>query len=121
MRVLKPGGHLLAFAGTRTYHRLATAIEAASFEIRDQLVWLYGNGKPSGKRPADPFRDLATMLKPAHEAIVLARRPPVSGPIVENLTRKGTGALRVDDCRISGGRWPTNVLLDEEAATLLDG
>jgi DNA modification methylase len=45
-RVLKPGGHLLAFGGTRTYHRLATAIEDAGFEIRDQIGWLYGTGFP---------------------------------------------------------------------------
>ena len=46
LRVLKPGGHLLAFGGTRTYHRLACAIEDAGFEIRDSLTWLYGSGFP---------------------------------------------------------------------------
>ena len=46
MRVLKPGGHLVAFGGTRTYHRLACAIEDAGFEIRDMLAWLYGSGFP---------------------------------------------------------------------------
>ena len=46
MRVLKPGGHLLAFSGTRTYHRMACAIEDAGFEIRDQIMWLYGSGFP---------------------------------------------------------------------------
>jgi DNA modification methylase len=45
-RVLKPGGHLLAFGGTRTVHRLACAIEDAGFEIRDQVVWMYGSGFP---------------------------------------------------------------------------
>jgi DNA modification methylase len=45
-RVLKPGGHLLAFGGTRTYHRLACAVEDAGFEIRDSLIWLYGSGFP---------------------------------------------------------------------------
>ncbi len=45
-RVLKPGGHLLAFGGTRTYHRLTCAIEDAGFEIRDCLAWLYGSGFP---------------------------------------------------------------------------
>lgn len=44
LRVLKPGGHALVFAGTRTMHRMGTAIEAAGFEIRDQIAWLYGNG-----------------------------------------------------------------------------
>ncbi len=46
LRVLKPGGHLLAFGGSRTYHRLACAIEDAGFEIRDQLLWIYGSGFP---------------------------------------------------------------------------
>jgi DNA modification methylase len=46
LRVLKPGGYLLAFGGTRTYHRLACAIEDAGFEIRDCLMWLYGSGFP---------------------------------------------------------------------------
>jgi hypothetical protein len=46
LRVLKPGGHLLAFGGTRTYHRLACAIEDAGFEVRDSITWLYGSGFP---------------------------------------------------------------------------
>jgi len=46
LRVLKPGGHLVAFSGTRTYHRMAVAIEDAGFEIRDQLAWAYGSGFP---------------------------------------------------------------------------
>jgi DNA modification methylase len=46
LRVLKPGGHLLAFGGTRTYHRLACALEDAGFEIRDCLIWMYGSGFP---------------------------------------------------------------------------
>lgn len=46
LRVLKPGGHIVAFSGTRTYHRLAVAIEDAGFEIRDQLAWTYGSGFP---------------------------------------------------------------------------
>jgi len=46
LRVLKPGGHLVAFGGTRTYHRLATALEDAGFEIRDCLAWMYGSGFP---------------------------------------------------------------------------
>lgn len=46
LRVLKPGGHLLAFGGARTYHRLAVAIEDAGFEIRDQIMWVYGQGFP---------------------------------------------------------------------------
>ena len=48
-RVLKPGGHLLAFGGTRTYHRMTVAIEDAGFEIRDSLHWIYGSGFPKGQ------------------------------------------------------------------------
>jgi hypothetical protein len=46
LRILKPGGHLLAFSGTRTYHRMACAIEDAGFEVRDCISWLYGSGFP---------------------------------------------------------------------------
>ena len=46
LRILKPGGHLLAFGGTRTYHRMACAIEDAGFEVRDMLEWIYASGFP---------------------------------------------------------------------------
>jgi site-specific DNA-methyltransferase (adenine-specific) len=46
LRVLKPGAHLVAMGGTRTYHRLVSAVEVAGFEIRDTLTWLYGQGFP---------------------------------------------------------------------------
>jgi DNA modification methylase len=46
LRILKPGGHLLAFGGSRTWHRLACAVEDAGFEIRDSIAWLYGSGFP---------------------------------------------------------------------------
>lgn len=46
LRVLKPGGHLLSFGGTRTYHRMVVNIEDAGFEVRDQIQWLYGSGFP---------------------------------------------------------------------------
>ena len=46
LRVLKHGGHLLAFSGSRTYHRMAVAIEDAGFDIRDQIQWVYGSGFP---------------------------------------------------------------------------
>jgi DNA modification methylase len=52
LRVLKPGGHLLAFSGSRTYHRMTVAIEDAGFEIRDQIMWLYGSGFPKSKNVA---------------------------------------------------------------------
>ena len=60
LRVLKPGGHLLAFGGSRTYHRLAVATEDAGFEIRDQIMWLYGSGFPKSMNVANAIHDAAT-------------------------------------------------------------
>lgn len=80
LRALKPGGYMLAFGGSRTYHRLACAAEDAGFEVRDCLMWLYGSGFPKHK----------ACLKPAHEPILLCRRP---GP-------KAT-PLGIDECRIA--------------------
>jgi site-specific DNA-methyltransferase (adenine-specific) len=225
LRVLKPGGHLLAFGGTRTWHRLACAIEDAGFEVRDSIAWMYGSGFPksldvskaidkaagaerterigvkpgheqfvgkdnlkslrdtgslSGKdgyeRPwmhdpekveaahwiTAPVTDAArewsgwgTALKPAHEPIVVARKPLV-GTVAANVLEHGTGALNIDACRIASpdgvpmfaqkgrdsangiygdglngskslgerdyttGRWPANVVLDEDQAAELD-
>lgn len=134
LRVLKPSHYLLAFGGTRTWHRLACALEDAGFEIRDTLMWLYGSGFPKGR----------ACLKPAWEPIILARKP---GPMRE---------LGIEECRIgvrdeskmyvqprpttdkggaswskgehvpfhygdSGGRWPANLVLDEDAAAMVDG
>ena len=193
-RVLKPGGHLLAFGGTRMYHRLAAGIEDAGFEIRDTLMWLYGSGFPKSldvskaidkaagaeraalgpTRPgaqqistgkykawgtgitptvaatesAKKWQGWGTALKPAVEPIVLARKPLI-GTVAENVMTHGTGALNIDASRIgtddrfgggakgssgfaagyesegwvagsASGRWPANILLDEEAAALLD-
>lgn len=146
-RVLKPGGHLLAFGGTRTWHRLAVAIEDAGFEIRDNIAWLYGSGFPKshniskaidkmygaerevvGSRIADDIRGgnlhaenrgerhtinitvsatddakawdgWGTALKPAHEPIVVARKP-VIGTIAENVLTYGVGAINIDATRI---------------------
>jgi len=151
LRVLKPGGHLLAFGGTRTWHRLAVAIEDAGFEVRDSMAWLYGSGFPKShdvskaidkaagaerqvvgstitgaaytraeRRNADAgfesgqvVRDITapatpaaeqwqgwgTALKPAHEPIVVARKPLI-GTVAENVQTHGTGALNIDGCRI---------------------
>ena len=210
LRVAKPGAHLVAFGGTRTFHRLACAIEDAGWEIRDCLSWLYGQGFPksldvsraidkaagltreriphspgtgfgSGStvayaqdawttansntladpRPltpeAEPWSGWGTALKPAWEPIILARKP-LAGTVAANVLEHGTGALNVDGCRIAApagdreeygidrdesagrnrfaysphnadrlpyhrpkaGRWPANVVLDEEAAAMLD-
>lgn len=159
LRVLKPGGHLLSFGGTRTYHRMAIEIELAGFEIRDQIQWLYGSGFPKSHNIGE---GRGTALKPANEPIVLARKPLSEITIRRNVERWGTGALNIDRCRIAGhnpsidrrasarktnwdnrgggimndqtnperykehrpteelGRWPANLILDEEAAQMLD-
>lgn len=181
-RILKPGGHLLAFGGTRTYHRLACAVEDVGFDVRDSLVWLYGSGFPKSLDVAkaidkaaghwrgqagevtssndamagpnyertekgDPVTAAAaawdgwgTALKPAHEPIVVARKPTI-GSVRENVVAHGTGAINIDATRVGdtggteragesprlspqgafttghavhavhAGRWPPNVLL----------
>lgn len=151
LRVLKPGGHLLAFGGTRTYHRMTCAIEDAGFEIRDSIHWLYGSGFPkshdvskaidkvagaerevtrrvvagiapghgnyvnyNGPKPVVDVRDnpatdaarqwegWGTALKPAHEPIVVARKPR-PGTVAANVLEHGTGALNIDGARVEHG------------------
>jgi DNA modification methylase len=150
-RVLKPGGHLLVFGSTRTYHRLSCGVEDAGFEIRDTLAWLYGSGFPKSKNIGGGW---GTALKPAFEPIVLARKPLSERNVAANVLEHGTGAINVDGTRIEPpegsvvrmahsetgsrrgydgglrggnriepqtlGRWPANVVLDEEAAAMLD-
>ena len=161
LRVLKPGGHILAFSAARTYHRLATNLEDIGFEIRDQIMWIYGSGFPKGQdmgkiiakregkrkrkiyfedapeevesagktrvqrcvkchsstgpvhkkcndpeciRPWDESADnewsgWKTGLKPAHEPIVMARKP-FKGSTVDNVLKHGTGAINIDDTRV---------------------
>lgn len=100
LRVLKPGAHLLAFSGTRTYHRMACAIEDAGFEIRDQIGWCYGSGFPKSHNIGNGW---GTALKPAWEPIVLARKPLSESSIAANVLKHGTGAINVDGCRIECG------------------
>ena len=199
LRVLKPGGHLLAFGGTRTWHRLAVAVEDAGFEVRDSIAWLYGSGFPKsldvskaidkaagaerevihsfprkdrsggilgaeveitrevtapGSDDAARWQGWGTALKPAFEPVVVARKP-LTGTVAANVLEHGTGGLNIDGCRIgttdvipmttnnnikgnayasdtagrerdtvyrpsSGGRWPANVVLDEDQAEVLD-
>lgn len=187
LRVLKPGGHLLAFSGSRTYHRMAVAIEDAGFEIRDQIMWIYGSGFPKShniskgidkaagfegeviatekidigmqggsmhagrqtnvverdvrefSEEAQQWQGWGTALKPAHEPIVVARKPLV-GTIANNVLTHGTGGLNIDGSRVGSderinepahnvdgsgwgmrdkieasivqGRWPANVIHD---------
>jgi DNA modification methylase len=107
-RVLKPGGHLLAFAGTRTYHRMAAGVEDAGFEIRDCIAWMYGSGFPKSKNLDGAWSGWGTALKPAYEPIVVARKPLI-GTVAQNVLKHGTGALNIDATRIagdmSGGVW----------------
>lgn len=100
LRVLKPGGHLLAFAGTRTQHRMACRIEDAGFEIRDMLAWLYSTGFPKSHNGEWG----GTALKPALEPITMARKPLV-GTVEANWREHGTGALNIDGCRVAGDPW----------------
>lgn len=87
LRVLKPGGHLLAFAGTRTQHRMACAIEDAGFEIRDMIAWVYSTGFP---KSVNLGSGLGSALKPALEPITMARKP-FKGTLAGNVTTWGTG------------------------------
>ena len=86
LRVLKPGGHLLAFSGSRTYHRMVCAIEDAGFEIRDQIFWAYGSGFPKSKNLAGEWDGWGSALKPAHEPIVVARKP-LEGSLSANVLK----------------------------------
>ena len=120
LRVLKPGGYLLAFGGARTYHRMAVAIEDAGFEIRDTIEWIYKYGLPKssnveltlahmgGKKLSESSREIrvGTALKPAHEPIVMARKPLSEKTIAENYLRHGAGALNIGECRIPCKPWP---------------
>jgi hypothetical protein len=142
LRVLKPGGHVLAFGGPRTEHRLVCGIEDAGFQIRDKLVWLFGSGYPKSynlcrcpePRPAELDRwhwttcaecggriELGTALKPAWEPIVMARKP-FRGTVLRNVGEWGVGALNIDGSRLVDAlnRWPPNACLDEAAAATLD-
>jgi DNA modification methylase len=122
LRVTRPGGYLLAFGGTRTHHRLVCGLEDAGWIIRDELDWIYASGFPKGK----------ANLKPAHEPIVLARKPGPLRPLnIEecridsapeqrtrhNGRREGATSLNLAPDAISipaaSGRWPSNVLLSD--------
>jgi site-specific DNA-methyltransferase (adenine-specific) len=96
--LLKPGGYLLAFSASRNYHRMAVAIEDAGFEIRDQIMWIYGSGFPKSLNVGDGW---GTALKPAHEPIVMARKP-LEGTNKQNIEKYGTGGINIDGCRIQG-------------------
>lgn len=147
LRVLKPGGHVLAFGGSRTYHRLVVNLEDAGFDIRDQILWIYGTGFPKSSNQNGDWEGWGTALKPAHEPIVMARKP-FRGSIPKNLAIHGVGALNIQACRVftdealSGGkgmllshqrdntvptpgyiqqpagRWPANLIHDGSAEVM---
>jgi site-specific DNA-methyltransferase (adenine-specific) len=98
LRVLKPGAHLLAFSSTRTYHRMACAIEDAGFEIRDCIQWLYGSGFPKSHNVGNGW---GSALKPANEPICMARKPLSESSIAANVLKWGTGGINVDGCRVA--------------------
>ena len=126
LRLLPDGGRLLCFAGARTAHRMTVNIEDAGFIIEDVVMWLYGSGFPKHK----------SKLKPAYEPIVVARKGGASELNID-AGRIGTGEDRTEggltlrgsiwgggdgerEARPTGGRWPANVALDDEAARALD-
>ena len=210
-RVLKPGGYLLCFAGTRTYDLMCISLRLAGFEIRDQIDWIFSQGFPKSQdiskqidkkfgaereiiRPktyelsdgegysgnlnttkprsesceisipssdeAKEWSGYGTNLKPAHEPIIVARKPLSEKTIVDNVLKWNTGGINIDDCRVeyvenddprigknyqhnakagleignnkdnsSGkkqqlhnnqGRFPANIIMDEEAGKILD-
>lgn len=103
LAALKPGAHLIAFSGTRTYHRMACAIEDAGFEIRDQLAWAYGTGFPKNHAVGQGW---GTALKPAWEPICLARKPLAEKSVAAQIVATGTGGINVDGCRVQAGDPP---------------
>ena len=169
-RTLKPGAYLLAFSAPRNYHRMAIAIEDSGFEIRDQIMWIFGSGFPKshnvGKQidkklgntriktgqvktharkgiavaeertainagsfgqeveeeitvGTSEWEGWGTALKPAHEPIVMARKP-VDGSVANNVLKHRTGAINIDESRVELseddnlqlGRFPANVIHD---------
>lgn len=121
LRVLKPGSHLLAFAGTRTQHRMAVRIEDAGFEIRDMIAWVYGSGFPKSHNGDWG----GTALKPALEPITVARKPLI-GTVEANWREHGTGALNIDGCRVpvdadDPNQFSPSVPFDKQGGTVMGG
>ena len=111
LKVLKPGGYLVAFCGSRTFHRMVCAIEDAGFEIRDVIMWIYGSGMPKSSNVGkmlekklghvvdDEFYKYGNALKPAYEPIVIARKS-FEGSMIDNMYNNNVGGLNIDDCRV---------------------
>jgi site-specific DNA-methyltransferase (adenine-specific) len=121
-RVLKPGGHLLSFSSARTYHRMVVNVEDAGFEIRDQIMWVYGSGFPKSHNVGKALNKKAhyelhtewdgwgTALKPSHEPIVMARKP-FKGTVVDNVLEHRTGGINIKGSQV-GERYPANFIHD---------
>jgi len=109
LRVLKPAGYLLSFCGTKTFHRMICSIEDAGFEIRDNIMWIYGTGFPKSmdinkqvnkiKLNSD-WIGYGTALKPAFEPITISRKPLSEKNVALNVLKWGTGGINIDSCRI---------------------
>jgi site-specific DNA-methyltransferase (adenine-specific) len=124
LRVLKPGGYALVFAGARTQDLMSISLRLAGFEIRDcaryyyedeepqtpeeakaaaqtggGAAWLYGSGFPKSLNVGDGY---GTALKPAYEPIIIARKPLI-GTVADNVLQFGTGAINIDGCRVGPG------------------
>lgn len=117
-RVLKPGGHIAVFAGSRTHDLMAIALRLSGFEFRETLMWIYSQGFPKSlnvskaidkaagseylpePKPARQWEGWGTALKPAFEPILLFRKP-LEGTVANNVLKHGTGALHIDACRVS--------------------
>ena len=188
LRVTKPGGTMLCFAGTRTQHRVTSGIEDAGWILKDCIMWLYGSGFPKatdiskqldkgherniakktrkdtgfrmqagGTESLPPVLEEAKLwngwkshgLKPAYEPIIVAMKPN-EGTYAQNALKHGVSGLNIDGGRIkttdnrsrdnskvkpdgffkgkkrinqvidNDGRFPANIILDEEAAKMLD-
>lgn len=104
LRVLKPGGYILAFASTRGFGRMSVAIEDAGFVTHPMIAWIFGTGFPKATRiKADgygAFRYGGQALKPAIEPIYMGQKPFSEDTGTANILRWGTGAVNIDGCRI---------------------
>lgn len=131
LRVMKPGAHALVFGGPRTFHRLAVALEDAGFELRDTLMWLYGSGFPKSHdiskaidRGAGAKREVVSeyatdaarqwagwgsALKPAHEPILLLRKPLGARTLAANVQQYGAGGINISGCRVGTEQVKTSI------------
>lgn len=121
-RVLKPGGHLLSFGGTRTFDLISIGIRAAGFECRDTvasqfgvqcLQWVQGQGFPKAlavqralekaglsHEEAEQWSGWATAIKPSWEPILVFRKPLAESTVAKQVLATGTGAMNIDACRV---------------------